>query len=299
MCYIYKSTNDQGYLFSPEVVPYFLCELGKTRYRRRDVMEMALKSATDTLAKAQRLVGSFSPTVELDGSKVVVYGDIHGEPTAAYEALKTAQAGKQVVVLGDLGWRAQSWPNEQGQILETIMVLLQAMTEHNAVLLRGNCDNWQALTSLIISDVYPDVATQWCMQTYIAEKLCKVMERLPVVATTPTAMMVHGCVTESMQPDEVMWSVFNPEVTDDREYERFGPPSLEVGWPTVKETLGARSTLLIGHQKKPGVKEQGFQVDRDGDHQVACLMSSSQDGAVGRPVKCILSADNIDFVPLG
>lgn len=263
-------------------------------------MELKLDVMEAILCKAENRKGAGWSNVEIKADSVVVYGDIHGEPEAAAEALADAKAGRQVVVLGDLAYRSASWENRPGQMLKTLLLLFEAMTDYGAVLLKGNCDSseYGLMAGVIIDDTYPDLITARWPQLECARRFCRVLDRLPVVATTPTAMLAHGCLTQDMKPEEVMWSVFNPEVEVDRIYDKFGKPSLEVGWQTVQEKLACRSTLLIGHQKKAGVKKQGYQVDADGDYQVVCLMSSSQNSSVKEPVKCLLNGNDVKFEPV-
>ncbi len=266
----------------------------------KGTLMITLGAMNELLNKVEDVVGAGSYSAKLDVTSVVVYGDIHGEPEMAAEALRDAKDGKQVVVLGDLAYRSASWDNKPGQMLETLITLFEAMAYHGAVLLQGNCDSnsYGLMPGVIMDETYPDLITDWRVQVECAKRFDRIFGKLPVVATTPDAMMAHGCLTPGMEAEAVMWSVFNPEIETDRPYAKFGNPSQEICWMTVKAKLDQRQTLLIGHQKKPAVKKQGYQVDYNGRHQVITLMSSSQNGSVKQPVKCILNGNDAKFEPV-
>ncbi|RJR31588.1 hypothetical protein C4569_01360 [Candidatus Parcubacteria bacterium] len=264
--------------------------------------EEIIRILTEALQIVTEFAQSGKKFATIAAKNFIVYGDIHGEPEIARQALADAKAGNQVICLGDLAWRNVSGNNIPLGMFQTTMLLIEAMVKYNALIVRGNCDCREMMQGLYIAEVYPEITTKWAEQKQLSEVICSLMELLPIGANTAGSALVHGCAGKNMpSADAFTWSVFNPEISEDRIFEKFGPPSFEICWQSVIDFVfkgTSRKNLFIGHDKRGIVGEQGYQIYERGNYRIVRMMSSSQSGAVKRPIKCIVSGDNLEFMPL-
>lgn len=237
-----------------------------------------------------------------------IYSDTHGWPSANKAMLNTLQAMEidklqYFFSLGD--FIAADGPEQ----LQSLALHLLAMVKfpERAFIIQGNCEYDEMICWT--EGLMPQI-NDFCEMEYFHElgrKIHWVVKRLPIwivlrsSSTDQAIAMVHGGPIReevhvyqhySREPVELdLWGDFNPELKDTStpmSQKRKAHFTRDFGLPRVQHCLKELNcqALLRGHQKLPGVKEQGFQIDGEG--VMATFMSGSQKGKIKVPRKCMI-----------
>ena len=286
---------------------------------RRSILESVEESLADavnflavlaiarTVFEEQRGVGCelrFVPSIP--NGVADVYSDTHGWENTVTALRKTVQKMDEdpnqcLVALGDM---VAAFGSHQHEGL--LLFLIPAIKYPDRVfLLKGNCDQDKTIMTAegLADQTYRKAGFGMEFYYEIAGRVAETLSMLPSWLSFGNGLLAtHG---GPIRPVEALYSLSLPEPILDlwgnfesgipgletpmssrgTEYTRaFGPN--RVGHLLAKTEKAA---LVRGHQKLPGVKGKGFQIDCDG--KMATFMSGWQKGKVDKPRKLVVSLD--------